>query len=513
MTTLDHNPRRSEGGNATRAGARQWAALAVLMLPVLLTSVDNTVLSFALPQVSTALKPSGTQLLWLVDIYPLMLAGLLVAMGSLGDRLGRRRLLIVGAVGFGIASVLAAYSPSAATLIASRALLGVFGATLMPSTLSLIRNIFADRNDRRLAIATWAAMFSGGAALGPIVGGWLLEHYWWGSVFLINVPLIAIFLVLAFVLLPESKDPNPGRIDVLSIGLSLSAMLPIVFGIKQFAEHGASDLALTCFAVGIMSVLAFVRRQDRIDSPMLDMTLFSNHVFNGAIVSNLLSLMGFSGFVFFAAQFLQLVVGMSPLAAAMVLLPGLIVTVLAGFVAVRLVRVIPAYKLVSASFVMSALGYAIASFAGTPTMWSIMVAFAVLGIGIGLAETLTNDIMLTSVAPNKAGAASAISETAYEIGAVLGTAVLGSVLTSTYRSHLTIPAVAQWGGRQPEFETLGGTVQTAARYPNSIGADILHSAHAAFELGMQRSSGTAIVIALLAAVLSFRTLRGARLHD
>ena len=513
MTTIDHNPRRSAGAETTRAGFREWLALAVLMLPVLLTSVDNTVLSFALPQVSTALKPSGTQMLWLVDIYPLMLAGLLIAMGSLGDRLGRRRLLVIGAVGFGIASVFAAYSPSATSLIAARALLGVFGATLMPSTLSLIRNIFADRNDRRLAIATWAAMFSGGAALGPIVGGWLLEHYWWGSVFLINVPIIVIFLALVYVLLPESKDPNPGRVDVLSIGLTLTAMFPIVFGIKQLAEHGASDLALTAFGVGIMSLIAFVRRQNRLASPMLDMTLFSNRVFNGAIVSNLLSLMGFAGFVFFAAQFLQLIVGMSPLSAAMVLLPGLIVTVLAGFVAVRLVRVIPAYKLVSASFVMSALGYAIAAFAGTPSMWSIMVAFAVLGLGIGLAETLTNDIMLTSVAPNKAGAASAISETAYEIGAVLGTAVLGSVLTMTYRSHLSVPAVAQWGDDQPEFQTLGGTLETAAQYPNWVGADLLHSAHAAFDLGIQRSSATAIVIALAAAVLSFRMLQGAKLHD
>ncbi len=200
--------------SARRAGPREWTALAVLMLPVLLTSIDNTVLSFALPQVSVALRPTGEQMLWLVDIYPLMLAGLLVPMGSLGDRVGRRRLLLIGAVGFGLASVCAAYSPNAEALFASRALLGVFGATLMPSTLSLIRNIFASREDRRLAIAVWASMFAGGAALGPIVGGWLLEHFWWGSVFLINVPIIVVFLIAAIVLLPESRDPRPGRIDV-----------------------------------------------------------------------------------------------------------------------------------------------------------------------------------------------------------------------------------------------------------------------------------------------------------
>jgi DHA2 family multidrug resistance protein-like MFS transporter len=508
MTTID--PRyRVEPLDARRAGPREWIALGVLMLPVLLTSIDNTVLSFALPQVSTALHPTGEQLLWLVDIYPLMLAGLLVAMGSLGDRIGRRRLLLIGAVGFGIASVCAAFSPSAEALFASRALLGVFGATLMPSTLSLIRNIFANGDDRRLAIATWAAMFAGGAALGPVVGGWLLEHFWWGSVFFINVPIMVAFLALAVFLLPESRDPSPGRVDVPSIGLSMTAMLPFVFGIKQLAEHGFSDLALTGLAVGILSTVAFVRRQHRLVDPMIDMTLFSDRVFSGAIVANLLSLMGYAGFVFFAAQFLQLVAGLSPLAAATVLLPGLVVTVVAGFAAVRLVRLFPARALVAGSFGLSASGYAIAAFLGTPTTWSIMIAFAALGLGIGLAETLTNDLMLSSVPPYKAGAASAISETAYEVGAVLGTAVLGSILTATYRSHLTVPAVAQWGYTDSSFETLGGTVAFAANYPNFVGQELVQSAHTAFELGMQLTSAVAIVVALAAALVAWRTLKDA----
>jgi DHA2 family multidrug resistance protein-like MFS transporter len=508
MTTLD-TTRRADNSSARHAGAREWLALAVLMLPVLLTSIDNTVLSFALPQVSTALHPSGEQLLWLVDIYPLMLAGLLVPMGSLGDRFGRRRLLLIGAVGFGVASVCAAYSPNAESLFASRVLLGVFGATLMPSTLSLIRNIFVNRDDRRIAIATWASMFAGGAALGPVVGGWLLEHYWWGSVFFINVPIIIVFIGAAVFLLPESRDPRPGRIDIPSIGLSLSAMLPTVMGIKQFAEHGFSDVSVTAFAVGILSAVAFVRRQRRIADPMIDLALFSDRIFTGAIVANLLSLMGYAGFVFFAAQFLQIGMGLSPLAAATALLPGLVVTVLAGFAAVRLVRFIPARVLIAASFVMSALGYAIASFVGTPSTGSIMLAFTVLGLGIGLAETLTNDLMLSSVPPFKAGAASAISETAYEVGAVLGTAVLGSVLTSTYRSHLTIPATAQWGPSDSSFETYGGTVELAISFPTLAGERLMHSAQSAFDLGVQRTSAVAILIALAAAVVAWRTLKDA----
>ena len=508
MTTIDSRY-RAEELDTPRAGPREWLALGVLMLPVLLTSIDNTVLSFALPQVSVALRPTGEQMLWLVDIYPLMLAGLLVAMGTLGDRIGRRKLLLIGAVGFGIASVCAAFSPTAEALFASRALLGVFGATLMPSTLSLIRNIFTNGDDRRLAIATWAAMFAGGAALGPVVGGWLLEHFWWGSVFFINVPIIAVFLVAAVLLLPESRDPSPGRIDVPSIVLSMTAMLPFVFGIKQAAEHGLSDPALIGFGVGIASGVMFVRRQHRLVNPLIDMTLFSDRVFSGAIVANLLSLMGYAGFVYFAAQFLQLVVGLSPLSAASVLLPGLLVTVIAGFAAVRLVRFIPARVLVAGSFGMSAAGYAIAAFLGTPTTLSIMIAFSVLGLGIGLAETLTNDLMLSSVPPYKAGAASAISETAYEVGAVLGTAVLGSILTSTYRSHLTVPAVAQWGENDSSFETLGGTVEYAKFYPNGVGEAMLRSAHEAFDLGVQLTSATAIVVALAAALVSWRTLKGA----
>ncbi len=242
---------------------------------------------------------------------------------------------------------------------------------------------------------------------------------------------------------------------------------------------------------------------------MIDLALFADRVFSGAIVANLLSLMGYAGFIFFAAQFLQLSMGLSPMAAATVLLPGLLVTVLGGFAAVRLVRFVPARVVVAASFVMSASGYAIAAFLGTPSTWSIMIAFSVLGLGIGLAETLTNDLMLSSVPANKAGAASAISETAYEVGAVLGTAVLGSVLTSTYRSHLTVPAIARWGENDSSFESLGGTVHFAERYPNMVGEQLLASAHAAFDLGVQRTSAVAIVIALTAAWVAWRTLKDA----
>lgn len=512
MTTI-HNAIADGHAEGTmhdhRAGPKEWTALAVLMLPVLIVSVDNTVLSFALPAISVDLRPSGTQLLWIVDVYAIMLAGLLIAMGSIGDRFGRRRLLIIGSIGFGAASLLAAYSNSPEMLLAARALLGVFGATLMPSTLSLIRNVFHHPRDRRLAIASWAAMFSGGAALGPVLGGWLLGHASWGSVFLINVPIIMVLVPLALVLLPESRDPAPGPLDPLAIALSLAAMLPLVFGVKNVAEHGLSDLTLTAFAIGVVAAWALVHRLRTSAHPMIDLSLFANRVFTGAIIANLLSLMGLTGFLFLGAQLLQLVLGLTAMDAALVLLPGLVATVAAGFVAVRLVNVVSIRTLVTASFVASATGYAITALTDTPTVVSVAVAFAVMGVGIGMAETLTNDVMLSSVPSSKAGAASAISETAYEIGAVLGTAVLGTVLTSTYRSHLTFPAILQWGERDGSFETLGGTVEVAKFYPNEVGAGLLASAREAFELGVQYTSGAAIVIALLAALVSWRTLKNA----
>ena len=492
-----------------RAGAREWAALAVLMLPVLMVSVDNTVLSFALPSISVDLRPSGTQLLWIVDVYAIMLAGLLIAMGSIGDRVGRRRLLLVGSIGFGAASLLAAYSSSPEMLLSARAMLGFFGAMLMPSTLSIIRNVFVAQQDRRIAIATWAAMFSGGAALGPILGGWLLAHFSWHSVFWINIPIVLALLPLALVLLPESRNPNPGPLDVPSIGLSLLTMFPLVYAIKHGVKAGLDDATLIAVATAVLAGWALIHRLRVSAHPMIDLALFRNRVFSGAIVANLLSLMALTGFLFLGAQLLQLVLGLSPMNAALVLLPGLVVTVVAGFVAVRLMQRFPVHILVAGSFAASAVGYAVMALIGSPTALSVGLAFALMGVGIGLAETITNDLMLSAVPPSRAGAAAAISETAYEIGAVLGTAVLGTTLTAVYREQLTVPAVMQWGEENGSFETLGGTMEFASRYPNELGDQVIASAHHAFDLGVQTTSALAIAIALGAAVISWRTLKDA----
>ena len=490
-----------------RAGRKEWTALAALMLPVLLVAVDNTVLSFALPAISLEFNTSGTTLLWIIDIYPLVLAGLLVAMGSLGDRFGRRRMLITGAVGFAVFSALAAFAPSAEVLVAARAGLGVFGATLMPATLSLIRNIFTDRGQRRLAIAVWAAGFSAGAALGPILGGLLLEHFWWGSVFLLAVPVLVLMLILTPLFVPESKDPAPGAVDIWSIFLSIATMLPVVYAIKNLANGGNLMATLGIAVLGVTAGWLFTRRQLRRSQPMLDVRLFTVRPFTGAVLVNLLAVFSLVGFLYFVSQHLQLVLGLSPLDAGLVLLPGLAITITAGLLAVPLVRRVRPHLVVSAALLLSATAYWMVAATPGASAGNLMLAFAVLGAGVGASETLSNDLILSSVPAAKAGAASAVSETAYEVGSVFGTAVLGSILVAAYRQNIDLPANLTASQQTIASETLGGAINTAAELPGRTADPLLESAFHAFDSGVTVTAGIASVLMVAAAWLAFRTLR------
>lgn len=483
-----------------RAGRRAWLGLVALMLPVLLVSIDNTVLSFAIPQVSVALSPTATQMLWIVDIYPLVLAGLLVTMGTLGDRVGRRRLLLVGAVGFGVVSVLAAFATDASHLIRARALLGLFGATLMPSTLALLRNLFLDDNQRRLAIAVWASAFSAGTALGPIVGGWLLEHYWWGSIFLINVPVLLVLLVAAPFLLPESRNPHAARLDAPSVVLSVVAMLPFVLGIKKLASEGVGVLGVVSLLVGIGLGVVFVRRQARLRDPLLDVALFRNRTFSASVLANFMAVFAISGLVFFVSQYLQLVLEISPLDAGVYLLPGAVASVVMGLAAVALARVAPIWLLIPAGLLLATMGYVVGTtLSGTSAVGVIVVVFVLVGSGAGLAETLTNDAILASVPPERAGAASGISETAYELGASLGVAVLGSILAVVYRSRLELPAGLDPALAEQSRETLGGAVDAAGSLPAAEADALLTAARSAFADGVDVTSTIGAVLAFLTA--------------
>ncbi|WP_309229902.1 MFS transporter [Blastococcus sp. TML/M2B] len=482
------------------AGRREWLGLAVLMLPVLLISVDGTVLTFAVPSITRALAPTGTELLWAVDIYPLLLAGLLVTAGSLGDRFGRRRLLLVGAVGFGAASVLAAYAPGVHWLIAARALQGVFGAALMPSTLALLRNLFLDQQQRRLAVAIWASGFAGGAALGPVVGGALLERFWWGSVFLVNVPVLLVLLGAARVL-PESRDPAPGRADVVSVVLSLATVLPLVWAVKAVAAGDAGPLPAAATALGLVAGTAFVRRQLIRPDPLLDLRLFRSRVVTAAIGANLLTIAAMSGLLLLASQYLQLVLGRSPMEAGLLLVPGLVASVLAGLAAVPLARRFPVRGLVVTGLLLGAAGYVVATRLGSGSPAALLVlAFTLVAAGAGLAETLTNDAILTAAPAERAGQASAISETAYELGTGLGVAVLGSVLGAVYTTRLVLPAGLDAPDRAAA-DTLGGAVDVAGRLPAETAAALEAGAREAFSAGVDLTAGIGACVALAAAVL------------
>ncbi|WP_405376200.1 MULTISPECIES: MFS transporter [unclassified Microbacterium] len=502
---------RLADASGTRQGWRGWAALTVLMLPVLLVSVDNTVLSFALPEIARDLAPTSAQQLWIIDAYPLVLAGLLVTMGSLGDRFGRRRLLLIGATGFAAVSALAAFAPSAALLIVARAAMGVFGAMLMPSTLSLLRSIFTDRDQRRLAIAVWASMFSAGSALGPIVGGILLEHFSWGSVFLMAVPVLVPLLVLAPILVPESRDPKPGRIDPVSIALSMATLVPIVYAIKELAVHGVGVLPVVLVVAGVGFGWLFARRQLRSESPMLDMRLFARGTFTGALLVNLFSVVALVGFLYFVTQHLQLIIGMSPLQAGLALVPGLVLMIIAGLGVVPISRRVSPRIVIPAALTLSAAGYLMISLStDAAAVGTLIAAFGLLGMGIGAAETVSNELILASAPPAKAGAASAVSETAYELGAVLGTAVLGGILTALYRSGFIVPDGVPAPAADAARETLAGAVNVAETLPAGVGDDLLQAAARAFDAGVGVTSLIGAALVICAGIVAATTLKGSR---
>lgn len=517
MSTTDKTPLRFDpsasgpAGAAPRAGRRAWFGLVLLMLPVLLISVDNTVLSFALPAISRDLRPDSTTLLWIVDIYPLVLAGLLVAMGTFGDRIGRRKLLLIGATGFGVISVLAAFAPTAELLIIARAAMGFFGAMLMPSTLSLLRSMFLDARQRTLAIAVWAGAFAAGSSLGPIVGGVVLAHFAWGAVFLIAVPFLLPLLALAPFVIPESKDPAPKRIDLVSVLLSLLALAPFVLAIKTLAHDGVGVLGVVALVVALISGTVFLRRQARIENPLLDLSLFRHAPFAGSVLANFLAVFSLVGFLFFVSQHLQLVLGLDPLTAGLLLLPGAVLSVAAGLGAAYLVRRVPPRLVIVLGILLTAAGFGLVIVLQHDLNAGVVaLAFATLSVGVGAAETISNDTILSSVPPEKAGAASGVSETAYELGAVLGTAVLGAILAASYRLNVVVPAGIGAEETRQAGETLGGAIGVAESLPANQAAALSESARAAFDSGVGATSLIAVLLMLTAAVVIQVSMRPRR---
>jgi DHA2 family multidrug resistance protein-like MFS transporter len=491
------------------AGRRKWMGLGVLSLACLLIAMDLSVLDLAVPALSADLRPSSAQLLWIVDVYGFVLAGSLITMGTLGDRIGRRRLLMIGAGSFGAMSVVAAFSTTPAMLIAARAALGVAAATLMPSTLALIRTMFDDPRQRTTAMGVWAMSLSLGGGIGPLIGGALLELFWWGSVFLIAVPIAAGLLTLGPALLPEARDPQAGRLDLISAGLSLAAVLAVIYGLKQVAQDGLDAPSASAIVAGLALGVAFVRRQRGMADPLVDVRLFRIRAFSAALVANALGFFVVIGMFMLIAQYLQLVLGMGPFRAGLWTLPSFAAFTGGSLLAPVLVRHLRVAVVVAGGLALAAVGVAMLTLVPAGSGLAVLVTGSfVFSLGFAPVFTLAADVVVGAAPSERAGAASALSETATELGGALGIAILGSIGTAVYRSRVAdavTPGVDRSSARAAR-DTLGGAVGAA----DQLSAGLLHAARQAFTEGLHAAAATSAVIVAVAAVAVALLLRDAR---
>jgi DHA2 family multidrug resistance protein-like MFS transporter len=472
--------------------------------------MDLTVMNLAVPKLSAALRPSNTESLWIVDIYGFVLAGALIPMGVLGDRIGRRRLLLIGAAAFGCASILAAFAPSVKALIAARALLGLAAAMLAPSTLSLLRSMFLDPKERTFAVGVWIASFSAGGAIGPLIGGVLLQFFWWGSVFLINLPVMVLLLAVGPRLLPEFRDPKAGKPDIISAALCIAIVLAVIYGIKRIAGHGPDWIAAVSIISGLVIGFAFLRRQRQLAAPFIDLSLFRRVTFSAALAINIFGFFVAFGTFLLVAQYFQLVIGLSPLAAGLWSAPSGIAFVVGAMLTPRIVNHLRPPSVIAIGFGIAAFGFGLLTQTGVGHDLPLVAsAYAVFSLGLAPVFTLAADLIVSTAPPERAGAAAGISEMSTEMGGALGIALLGSLVTFIYRAGLTgaldseLPPDALLAARN----TLGGAVAVAENLPEQLGAALARVSRKAFIEAFQATAMVSTAITLIAAAATALILR------
>ena len=484
-----------------------WKGAALLSLACMVVVMDVTVLQLAVPRLTAALSPTASQLLWIVDAYAFLIAGSMILMGTVGDRIGRKKLLILGSGAFAVASLMAAFSTSAVQLILARAVLGIAGATIAPSTLALIRHMFQEKTSLTRAIALWGTSFSAGAVLGPLVGGLLLQRFWWGSVFLINVPIMILVVTLGPGLLAESRDPRPGRIDLASVVLWLAAALLAVYGLKRIAQDGIGIVAGALLAAGLLLGVLFFRRQPRVGYPLIDVRLFRSRSFAVAMGCALLGSVTMFTVSFFLAQYLQLVLALSPRSAGLWLLPGPIAVTVGNLLSPALARSLTPRRVVGAGFALVAGGAVLLALgARSGSLLQLAGAWAVMCFGIGPTFPLLTGAVVGAVAPERAGAAAALSQMSNELGGALGISLLGSLSIAVYRLTLAVPPGVPADAVGAARNTLASAEAAARHLAGAAGDALVASARSAFTTAFLAVIVTCAVLTLLAAFAAYRTL-------
>ncbi|MGY0022938.1 MFS transporter [Streptomyces sp. cg35] len=492
---------------ATGVRTNRWVVLVVLCTSLLLVALDSTILYVALPSVTEDLKPTSVELLWIGDAYPLVCASLLILFGTLGDRVGRRRILLLGYALFGAASALAVFADTAQVLILARALLGIGGAMIMPATLSILRDVFPDRHERAVAIGVWTAVAAIGAATGPVLGGFLVEHFWWGSVFLINIPLMAVMLPLCRILVRESKGRADGPWDLFGAVLAALGVLGVVYGIKELGiDRDLLDAgAVLPFLAGIVLLALFVRRQRRREHPLIDMRLFSRAAFSTSVGCIVIAMLALVGLELIAVQYLQLVLELSPLETGLRMLPLTFAAMVAGVMGSANLRRFGPRAMVACGFALTACAVLLLCLMGEHDRpWLLGTGFILLGFGFQTTLFGAYESMLTEAPADDAGGAAAIGETSYQLGAGMGIALLGSVMNAAYAPGLAHVTGVSGTASEAAGHSLGEAYQVAAQLGGAAGGALRDAARAAFVHGLHVTLIVSAVLLFLGAVAALR---------